>query len=140
MVHHRALPDAFLAPAFQRALALAQSGPRKIRESKAWEARIDQASALNISGFALLCGNYYTRLKGVKAGLAWELPTESEQPEEAKRTEEAEPTTEVDDGGWGPDPSKLPQTLLQLTADAPKVNQVDEPTPRKGKLFGWDET
>lgn len=103
-MHHRALPDAFLAPAFDRALALAQTGPRRIRESKAWEARIDEASALNISAFALLCGNYYTRLKGVKAGLAWELPPETEQTPEA----EAGPTAQVDDGGWGLDPSELP--------------------------------
>lgn len=99
MVHHRALPDAFLAPAFDRALVLAQSGPRKIRESKAWETRIDQASGLNMSGFVLLCGNYYTRLQGVKAGLAWELPPEDDAAQET--------TAEVDDGGWGPDPSKL---------------------------------
>lgn len=102
-MHHRALPDAFLAPAFDRALAMAQTGPRKLREAKAWEARIDEATALNMSGFALLCGNYYTRLKGVKAGLAWELPPETE-PEE-KTT--ADTTPEMDDGGWGPDPSEL---------------------------------
>lgn len=82
---------------------MAQTGPRKLREAKAWEARIDEATALNMSGFALLCGNYYTRLKGVKAGLAWELPPETE-PEE-KTT--ADTTPEMDDGGWGPDPSEL---------------------------------
>lgn len=106
MVHHRALPDAFLAPAFDRALAMAQTGPRKLREAKAWEARVDEASALNMSGFALLCGNYYTRLKGVKAGLAWELSPEAE-PEQKTG---AAVTPEGDDGGWGPDPGELSHT------------------------------
>lgn len=125
------MPDAFLAPAFDRALAMAQTGPGKLREAKAWETRIDEATALNMSGFALLCGNYYTRLKGVKAGLAWELPPETEREEKT----ETETAPAADDGGWGPDPGELPdQSRWQLTSDAPKVNQVDEPTAREGEL------
>lgn len=107
VVHHRALRDAHIAPGLKRALALARTAPLRLQESKAWEARIDDPHGLNIAGFALLCGNYYTRLQGVTAGLAWELPPESEKP--ANEEEDA------DDGGWGPPPGKL--FYLQFLAD-----------------------
>lgn len=106
VVHHGALTDAHLAPGLRRALTLAQRAPQRLRDGKAWEARIDDPAALNLAGFALLCGNYYTRLQGITQGLAWVLPPE----EVADEGEAGE-----DDGGWGPEPGELVLAAKKLT-------------------------